>query len=649
MCGLAGIVSSHHVCVDESILLAMRDAQFHRGPDEAGLYLGEGVGLAHRRLSIIDLSHGQQPMVDEAAGLALIYNGELYNFKSLRAELEALGTVFASHSDTEVLLRAWQHWGEACLSRLVGMFAFAVWDMRTQRVFLARDQVGIKPLYYGFTTSGDLVFASELKGLLAHPEVERKIDPQALEDYLALGYVPDPKSIYRGIFKLPPGHWLSWHAGEPVPVTRQYWDVPFKLDTQMSEDEASAKLRTLLDDAVASQMVADVPLGAFLSGGVDSSAVVASMSRIAPEPVNTCSIGFDHSGFDETAYARQVGKHLHTRHFEERVSSQDYDLLDMLAGIYDEPFADSSALPTWRVCQLARKHVTVALSGDGGDENFAGYRRYRLHAWESGLRARVTLALRKPLFGFLGKIYPKADWAPRPLRAKTTLQALACDDVEAYFHSVSITSTAMRQQLYSASFKRELQGYSALSVFRAHTQHAPTDQPLLLAQYLDLKTWLPGDILTKVDRASMAHSLEVRVPLLDHRLVAWASSLPPALKLKGSTGKYIFKKALEPDLPHDVLYRTKMGFSVPLAAWLRGPLAKRVREALLDGALAKCGYFEPSTLARLVREHIGGRRDHSATLWSLLMLDAFLRHTQQPAAAAHRKLVGEALAAGALP
>ncbi|KRA33136.1 asparagine synthase [Rhodanobacter sp. Root627] len=630
MCGLAGIVLSHPGRPDERTLLAMRDVQRHRGPDEAGIHLGEGVGLGHRRLSIIDLAHGQQPMVDEAAGLALIYNGELYNFQSLKVELEALGVVFESHSDTEVLLRAWQRWGEDCLSRLVGMFAFAIWDMRNQRIFLARDQIGIKPLYYGFTRSGDLVFASELKGLLAHPDVDRKLDPQALEDYLALGYVPDPKSIYRGIRKLPPGHWLSWHAGEPEPTACQYWDVSFNRATDKTPDEAVATLRALFDGAVQSQMVSDVPLGAFLSGGVDSSAVVASMSRASPQPVRTCSIGFDHDGFDETVYARQVAQHLHTQHFERRVSAGDYDLLDTLAGVYDEPFSDSSALPTYRVCELARTQVTVALSGDGGDENFAGYRRYRMHAWESGLRARLPLGLRKPLFGLLGKLYPKADWAPRPLRAKTTLQALARDDVEAYFHTVSTTSVAMRQRLYSARFKQELQGYTALEVFRAHAKKAPTRHPLLLAQYLDLKTWLPGDILTKVDRASMAHSLEVRVPLLDHRLVDWASTLPPALKLKGATGKYIFKKALETDLPHDVLYRTKMGFSVPLAAWLRGPLAQRARDALLGGAVAECGYFEPSVLDQLLREHASGRADHSTTLWKLLMLDAFLRNTQQP-------------------
>ncbi len=650
MCGLAGIVLANRGDrANEQILLAMRDAQHHRGPDEAGIHVGEGIGLGHRRLSIIDLTHGQQPMVDEAAGLALIYNGELYNFHSLKAELEAQGVAFSSRSDTEVLLRAWRHWGEACLTRMVGMFAFAVWDMRAQRIHLARDPIGIKPLYYGFTRSGDLVFASELKGLLAHPGVERRLDPQALEDYLALGYVPDPKSIYREIFKLPPGHWLTWRAGEPGPVPRQYWDVPFNLVADMTSDAAAAQLRGLLDSAVQSQMIADVPLGAFLSGGVDSSAVVASMSRASAQPVRTCSIGFDHGAFDETVYARQVARHLHTQHFEQRVSADDYALLDTLAAIYDEPFSDSSALPTYRVCELARTRVTVALSGDGGDENFAGYRRYRLHAWESALRARLPLTLRKPVFGLLGGIYPKADWAPRPLRAKTTLQALGRDDVEAYFHTVSTTSAALRQRLYSASFKRELQGYSALTVFRSHAERAPTDHPLLLAQYLDLKTWLPGDILTKVDRASMAHSLEVRVPLLDHRLVEWASSLPPALKLRGSTGKYILKKALEPDLPHDVLYRAKMGFSVPLAAWLRGPLAKRAREALLNGAVAQCGYFEASMLDRLVREHASGQRDHSATLWSLLMLDAFLRRMQEPATTpAFAEPIGKVVTAGAL-
>ncbi|MDE2196486.1 MAG: amidotransferase 1, exosortase A system-associated, partial [Gammaproteobacteria bacterium] len=601
MCGIAGIVLSHKENrVDEGILLAMRDVQSHRGPDQSGLYMTRGAGLAHRRLSIIDLAHGRQPMVDEAAGLALIYNGELYNFQALRKELQQQGLAFASHCDTEVLLRAWQRWGESCLPRLRGMFAFAVWDARAQRMHLARDHLGVKPLYYGLTRGGDLVFASELKGLLAHPGVARDIDPRSLEEYLALGYVPDPKSIFRGIFKLPPAHCLSWRAGDPLPVPRAYWDVPFRMHFTLELREASGELRGLLDDAVASQLVADVPLGAFLSGGVDSSAVVASMCRVARDPVSTCAIGFDHGGFDESAYARRVASHLGTRHFEERVSAQDHALLDALAGIYDEPFADSSALPTYRVCQLARKHVKVALSGDGGDENFAGYRRYRWHWFESRIRERLPPAIRRPVFGLLGRCYPKADWAPRLFRAKTTLQALARETVEAYFHSVSFVPEAIRRRLYSDTFRRELQGYTALEVFRAHAGRAPTDHPLLLAQYLDFKTYLPGDILTKVDRASMAHSLEVRVPLLDHRLVEWASGLPPGLKLRGGQGKFILKKTLEPDLPREILYRPKMGFSVPLAAWLRGPLAARLREALMTGAVAQCGYFKHSVLNDLV-------------------------------------------------
>ena len=650
MCGLAGIVSSHDSDVDENTLLAMRDAQIHRGPDEAGVYFGKGVGLAHRRLSIIDLAHGRQPMVDQAAGLALIYNGELYNFRSLKAELEAQGVIFKSRSDTEVLLRAWQRWGQACLARLRGMFAFAVWDLRAARIYLARDHLGIKPLYYGFTRSGELVFASELKGLLAHPGVAREIDPQALEDYLALGYVPDPKSIFRGIFKLPPGHWLSWRAGEPSPSVRQYWDVPFNVTTDVTVEEAAERLRELLDEAVADQMVADVPLGAFLSGGVDSSAVVASMCRTSPQPVHTCAIGFDHGGFDETAYAQRVAQHLHTEHFARRVTSGDYDLLDTLAAVYDEPFADSSALPTYRVCELARTQVTVALSGDGGDENFAGYRRYRWHTWESGLRARLPLPLRKTVFGFLGSAYPKLDWAPQPLRAKTTLQGLARDNTEAYFHSVSITPEAVRARLYSTAFRHELQGYDALAVFREHAARAPTDHPLLLAQYLDFKTWLPGAILTKVDRASMAHSLEVRVPVLDHLLVEWASSLPPELKLRHGTGKFVFKKALEPDLPHDVLYRPKMGFRVPLATWFRGPLRSRLQSTMQGGLLAAYGYFESGALNTLMRQHADGTRDHSAVLWSLLMLEAFLRRQQKPASSmGSTASASRILAEGALP
>src|SRR5690348_15755664 len=476
----------------------MRDSMHHRGPDEAGMYLAKGIGLGHRRLSIIDLSHGQQPMVDGAAGLALVYNGELYNFEQIRAELETAGVGFTSHSDTEVLLRAWQQWGEACVGRLRGMFAFAVWDMRASRVFLVRDHVGIKPLYYAFTRTGDLVFASELKGLLAHPDVERTLDPQALEDYLALGYVPDPKCIYRGVYKLPPGHWLSWRVGETRPTARRYWDVPFAT-ARIDESAAVLQLRTLLNESVASQMVADVPLGAFLSGGVDSSAVVASMCRAGRGAVNTCAIGLDHAGFDETAYARQVAQHLGTTHFEERVDSDDHDLLDTLAGIYDEPFADSSAIPTYRVCELARRHVTVALSGDGGDEDFLGYRRYRLFAAEEVLRSRIPAAIRKPIFGTLGPLYPKLDWAPRFLRGKTTFEGLARDSAGAYVHAISIFPEQGRRELFSADMLGTLRGYSAAEIFRGQLAGRKFPDALSMVQYLDYKTYLPGDILTKVD------------------------------------------------------------------------------------------------------------------------------------------------------
>ena len=373
------------------------------------------------------------------------------------------------------------------------------------------------------------------------------------------------------------------------------------------------------------RLVSEVPLGAFLSGGVDSSAVVAMMAGLQDDPVNTCAIGFDVAQFNETDYAATVAERYHTKHFQQTVGSDDFGLLDELAALYDEPYADSSAILTYRVCQLARERVTVALSGDGGDEHFAGYRRYRLHMAEQRARGLLPLGLRKPLFGVLGSLYPKADWAPRVFRAKTTFQALARNGVEAYLHSVSICRAEERAQLFSPALERELGGYSVQSVFDRHAANCPAEDPLSLIQYLDMKTYLVGDILTKVDRASMAHSLEVRVPLLDHPLTEWVSGLPPALKLRGGEGKYLLKKAHEPHLPHDVLYRPKMGFGVPLADWFRGPLKERLRSSLLAGGLADTGLFDGDTLARLVNEHQRGLRDHSAPLWTLLMFQAATR------------------------
>jgi asparagine synthase (glutamine-hydrolysing) len=371
--------------------------------------------------------------------------------------------------------------------------------------------------------------------------------------------------------------------------------------------------------------VADVPLGAFLSGGVDSSAVVAMMAQQNNETVNTCSIGFDDPDFDESAFADQVAQRYATRHHAQVVSKDDYGLIDTLAHLYDEPFSDNSAIPTYRVCQLARQRVTVALSGDGGDENFAGYRRYRYAMAEQGVRARLPLGLRKPLFGTLGKLYPKADWAPQMFRAKTTFEALARDLVEGYFHGVAKMPDRVRDELFTDKFRTELQGYRAIEVMEEHAANSPTEDPLSTIQYLDFKTWLPGDILTKVDRASMAHSLEVRVPLLDHKFVEWSSNLPPAVKLKGSEGKYIFKKALEPHLPDDILYRAKKGFSTPIAAWLRGPLREQVRQAVLSQRVLDTGIFNEGYLRHMVDQHESGLKDYSVALWSMLMFEAFLR------------------------
>jgi asparagine synthase (glutamine-hydrolysing) len=511
------------------------------------------------------------------------------------------------------------------VKRFRGMFAFALWDERQQTLFLARDRLGVKPLFYALLPDGHLLFGSELKSLLAHGALDTRIEPQAVEDYFALGYVPEPRTIFRAALKLPPATTLVARRGQPLPAPVEYWNVQFTLDSRLTAEQAQVELRERLTESVRLRLISEVPLGAFLSGGVDSSAVVATMAALSSEPVNTCSIAFADPAYDESAYALQVAERYKTRHYVDRVESDDFDFIDKLARLYDEPYADSSALPTYRVCQLARRHVTVALSGDGGDESFGGYRRYRLHVMEERLRSALPLGIRRPVFGLLGRVYPKADWAPRPLRGKTTLQAIARDSVEAYFHSISLLRDEDRRDLYSNSFRAELAGYNAVEVFRRHARSANRDDPLALVQYLDLKTYLVGDINTKVDRASMAHSLEVREPLMDHPLVEWLATLPSEFKLKGGQGKWLLKSAMETMLPRELLHRQKMGFAVPLAAWFRGPLRQRVRDAVLGERLAGSGLFNAITLQRLVDQHQSGARDHSAPLWALLMFDAFLR------------------------
>ena len=626
MCGITGIFDTQGKrSINRDLLSRMNDSQTHRGPDQDGLHIEDGVGLGHRRLSIIDLSSGKQPLYNEDETVVVVYNGEIYNFQELAQELQAAGHTFRTRCDTEVIVHAWEQWGADCVKYFRGMFAFAIWDRNQETLFMARDRVGIKPLYYSILSNGQLLFASELKALMVHTDLDQAIDARAVEDYFAYGYVPEPKTIFHNTFKLSPGHTLTIKRGQNIPAQQEYWDVPFKLAASIDEQEASEELIRHLRESVDIRLIAEVPLGAFLSGGVDSSAVVAMMAEINDSAVNTCSISFGDPAFNEASYAQQVAEQYQTQHRVEQVDPDDFDLVTKLGELYDEPYADSSAMPTYRLCELARKNVTVALSGDGGDENFAGYRRYRWHHYEERVRALMPLGLRRPLFGMMGKLYPKADWAPKIFRAKTTFEALARDTSQGYLHSVSLLSDAQRKQLFSAHFKKELQGYNAVEVMRHHAQRAPTDHPLSLVQYLDFKTYLVGDILTKVDRASMAHSLEVRVPLLDHKFVEWISSLPPQLKLQGTEGKYIFKKSLQPYLSEDILYRKKMGFAVPLASWFRGPLRERVQNAVLGDKLASTGIFEHKFLQQIVDQHQSGRRDYSAPIWSILMFESFLQ------------------------
>jgi len=637
MCGLAGIFDTRDQRpIDRDLLVAMTDALSHRGPDGDGFHVGDGIGLGHRRLSIIDLAGGHQPLFNEDHSVVVVYNGEIYNFVELAHQLRALGHQFRTVCDTEVVVHAWEEWGADCVKRFRGMFAFALWDNNSKTLFLARDRMGIKPLYYASLLDGRLIFGSEMKALLCDPKLDRLLDIQAIEEYFAFGYVPDPKSIYESVRKLPPAHVLVWRRGAPMPNPQCYWDIAFQADRKISEKDACAELNERMSEAVRMHLVSDVPLGAFLSGGVDSSSVVSMMAEHSTGPVNTCSIGFDVSEFNEVKYAELVARHLKTDHRSRQVTANSFDLIESISGFYDEPFADSSSMPTYQVCRLAREKVTVALSGDGGDEAFAGYRRYRWHHYEELVRGILPEPLRWPVFSTLGRFYPKLDWAPRPLRAKSTLQALARNSIDGYFDSVSILADRLRRSLYSAQMLSDLQGYHARSVLEPVMKNAPVEHHLDRVQYTDMKTYLPGDILTKVDRASMATSLEVRVPLLDHELLEWVATLPPEFRLKGREGKYVLKKAMEGRLPQEILYREKMGFAVPLANWFRGPLRESARSKLLQGMLKEVGMFDMRFMEQILDQHTSGIRDHSAAIWALLMFESFLNNVHLKAPTSYR-------------
>lgn len=624
MCGIAGV---YHPAtpkpVDPARIAAMTDALAHRGPDGSGVWTASGVGLGHRRLSIIDVAGSPQPMALADDSAIVSYNGEIYNFQALRRELEGRGARFVTGGDTEVLLHGWRAWGPDLLPRLDGMFAFALYDATDRSLFLARDRMGVKPLYLTELSDGSVAFASELKGLLAHPLVKRAADLTAVEDFLALGYVPDDACFVAGVRKLPAGHFLHLKRGRPVPSPVRWWDVDFSQRAKGSERDLEAELLDLMRAGVRSRMVADVPLGAFLSGGVDSSAVVALMAEASPQAVKTCTIGFDEAGHDERDYAQQIAQRFATDHREATVRADDFGLIDTLVHAFDEPFADASALATYRVCELARREVTVALSGDGADEALAGYRRYKFHAAEERARALLPEPLRAAA-GSLGAVYPKADWAPRVFRAKTTLLALADDGGSAYAKAVGVTRPEQRDRLYSQAAKAALGGYRGEQRYIDTMAKAPAREPLDRAQYADFQHWLPGDILTKIDRTSMAVGLEAREPLLDHRLIEFAATLPVSMRIRRGQGKWLMKHALERYLPNDILYRPKMGFVTPVSAWFRGPLAERAAALSSSRALLETGWFTPAALAKLAADHRAGRADHGRTLWQLVMLEKAL-------------------------
>jgi asparagine synthase (glutamine-hydrolysing) len=613
MCGICGIFEpGTGRIVQRATLKAMADTIRHRGPDDEGFYSCGSMGLAHRRLSIIDVEGGHQPLSNEDDTIWIVFNGEIYNFEELNRRFLSSGHAFRTRSDTETIVHLYEELGEACFAELRGMFSIALWDGRKKQLVLARDRVGKKPLFYSWD-GRRLLFGSEIKALFGAGGLSKEIDLEALSDYFSYQYVPAPKTIYRSVRKLRPAHYLVVDAAGIRETS--YWDIRFDQTRELSEPEWCDALLDEYRTAVKSRLISEVPLGAFLSGGVDSSSVVTLMNDLQP-PVTTCSIGFTEDSYDEAGEAGAFAASLGANHFEHIVRPRVLDIIDKLAWHYDEPFGDSSAVPTYYVSQLARQHVTVALSGDGGDENFAGYRRYKLMVREDRVRRHVPEAFRRGVIGPVGDLYPKLGWAPRVFRAKNTLQSLARPLIDGYFHSISVCPPAVKHQLLSGDVMKALAGYDAADVLRYHFDRANTTDPLSQIQYVDMKTYLVDDILTKVDRASMANSLEVRCPLLDHKLMELIARMPSGLKLRNGTGKYIFRKALERILPPAVLTRKKKGFSVPIAPWLRGELKELAHDAIVsrrDDALN--GAF----LNRCWNEHQQGQRDWSALLWCVLM------------------------------
>ena len=633
MCGITGAIwTDQQLAVDEQTLGRMTEALRHRGPDDHGSYLTEyrirppyeplpGVALGHRRLSIIDLHSGKQPMCNEAGTIWIVFNGEIYNFLDLRRRLEGSGHKFRTHSDTETIIHLYEDEGPECFMHLNGMFSVAIWDTQRRRLVLGRDRLGKKPLVYRHDR-GRLLFASELKSLLQVPGLMRQVDPAAIDEYLTYQYVPHPNTILRGFHKLPPGHYAVWQD-ESLEV-KPYWQPDFSYERPIGEREAAAQLRELFTEAVQTRLQSDVPLGAFLSGGIDSSLVAAVMQQASPEPIRTFNIAFSVKEYDESRYARMVAKHLNTNHYELEVTPSALEVLPKLAWHYDEPFGDSSAIPTWYVSKLTRQHVTVALSGDGGDELFAGYSRYKAVAL-AGFFDRAG-PLRSVFAARLWQSIPSSARQKSKLRQfKRFSEALAARPERRYLDWISIFNETRRAELYSDEFVGQLPNSDPATFLIAAWRRAKGRDAVTAASLADLTTYLPCDLMTKVDIASMAHGLEVRNPFLDYRLVEFAASLPRRLKYRWGKGKRILRAAFGDLLPREIWRRPKMGFGVPVDHWLRNELKAMVHDLLLDETARGRGYFRPGAVQKLVEQHETRVFDHSARIYALLMLELWQR------------------------
>src|SRR6266404_2942621 len=622
MCGIAGIVNKDGAPVDRELLARMNEAIRHRGPDDDGFYFSDGVGLAMRRLAIIDLKSGQQPIHNQDRTAWIVFNGEIYNYRELRGQLEKLGHEFYTDSDTEAIVHAYDQYGTDCPKYLRGMFAFAIWDERAKSLFLARDRVGKKPLLYA-KLDGELVFGSEFTALLEHPRISRDVDFEAIHHYLSFICVPAPLTAYRSIRKLEPGHWLLWRDGEIK--TERYWQLDFSKKVSIGEEEAGARVVELLRDAVRVRLMSEVPLGAFLSGGIDSSAVVALMAEESSERIKTFSIGFDEQDFSELHHARRVAEYVGAEHHEFIVRPDAMEVLPILVEHYGEPYADSSAVPTYYVARETRKHVTVALNGDGGDESFAGYERYVA----MGLAEKY---LRLPAFLRDSVIREAIDWIPtsetsrsRVRDAKRFLQAASLPKLDRYMRWVSVFDAEAKRSLYSQSFQQEIGAAHAGSLLEPWFARANGAGIVDASLLTDIMTYLPNDLLVKVDIATMAVSLEARSPFLDHQVIEFAASLPEKFKLRGLTTKYLLKRMLKKLLPAENLERRKMGFGVPIGHWFRGKLQPFLRETLLTEAALNRGLFKREVVKRLVELHTRGERDYSHQLWTLLMLELWFQ------------------------